>query len=148
MIIVSFENDKVVALDSFASPYIPATPVSVDPASVTPVSVEPIYVDPLEPGCIRRMRSADFMHFYEKVKLKAFKDDQFEMMAAVADKHSLSCRQCARLMSLFSFDDDKMKVLYLFASNIYGKEHYDVIIDKLDSVFKQNEAKKILGIRW
>ncbi|WP_373724978.1 DUF4476 domain-containing protein, partial [Bacteroides heparinolyticus] len=45
------------------------------------------------------------------------------------------------------FDDDKIKVLKMFASGIEDIENYDEILDAIDSLFKRDDAKKILGIR-
>ena len=49
---------------------------------------------------------------------------------------------------LDSLDDDKMKVLRIFASNIADPENYEAILDIIDSLFKKDDAKKILGIRY
>lgn len=46
------------------------------------------------------------------------------------------------------FDDDKMKVLNIFAPNIVDPENYEAILDVIDSLFKKDDAKKILGIRY
>ena len=41
-----------------------------------------------------------------------------------------------------------MKVLRIFAPNIVDPEHYEAILDVIDSLFKKDDAKKILGIRY
>lgn len=91
------------------------------------------------------MHPEDFRHFYEKVKSRPFKDDQIEMMRTVARNNSLNCVQCASLMALYTFDDDKMKVLNIFAPNIVDPENYEAILDVIDSLFKKDDAKKILA---
>ena len=70
------------------------------------------------------------------------------MMRTVARNNSLNCVQCASLMALYTFDDDKMKVLNIFAPNIVDPENYEAILDVIDSLFKKDDAKKILGIRY
>lgn len=40
------------------------------------------------------------------------------------------------------FDDDKMKVLRIFAPNIVDPENYEAILDVIDSLFKKDDAKK------
>lgn len=87
-------------------------------------------------------------NFLLKVKSRPFKDDQIEMMRTVARNNSLNCVQCASLMALYTFDDDKMKVLNIFAPNIVDPENYEAILDVIDSLFKKDDAKKILGIRY
>ena len=124
-IVVTFEGGRVVAMVSGG--------VVID----SPV---PVYVKGMHPE--------DFRHFYERVKSRPFKDDQIEMMRTVARNNSLNCAQCASLMALYTFDDDKMKVLRIFASNIADPENYEAILDIIDSLFKKDDAKKILGIRY
>ena len=133
-IIVSFEGDKVVAMDSFAAPQL-----SVYVPNEVSVSSPTIFV--------RGMRSADFQRFYNDVKARGFKDTQLEMMEELAVDNSLSCHQCARLMSLYTFDDDKMKVLRIFAPHIADKENYEEILQELTSLFKRNDAKALLKVR-
>ena len=134
-IVVTFEGGRVVAMDSFSGE--PRT-LPVVPSEVVIDSPAPVYV--------RGMHPEDFRHFYEKVKSRPFKDDQIEMMRTVARNNSLNCVQCASLMALYTFDDDKMKVLNIFAPNIVDPENYEAILDVIDSLFKKDDAKKILGI--
>ena len=111
-IVVTFEGGRVVAMDSFSGE--PRT-LPVVPSEVVIDSPAPVYV--------RGMHPEDFRHFYEKVKSRPFKDDQIEMMRTVARNNSLNCVQCASLMALYTFDDDKMKVLNIFAPNIVDPEN-------------------------
>lgn len=138
-IIVSFEEDKVVAMDSFpAANCHPAPSVTVGPSEVVVAPPVTVY--------LKGIREPEFQRFYEKVKSRTFKDDMLEEIAIGADRYSLNCNQCARLMSLFSFDDEKMKVLRLFASHIADRENYEEILDELTSLFKQDDAKKLLKV--
>ena len=116
-IVVTFEGGRVVAMDSFSG----------EPRTL------PVYV--------RGMHPEDFRHFYEKVKSRPFKDDQIEMMRTVARNNSLNCVQCASLMALYTFDDDKMKVLNIFAPNIVDPENYEAILDVIDSLFKKDDVQ-------
>ena len=116
-IVVTFEGGRVVAMDSFSGE--PRT-LPVVPSEVVIDSPAPVYV--------RGMHPEDFRHFYEKVKSRPFKDDQIEMMRTVARNNSLNCVQCASLMALYTFDDDKMKVLNIFAPNIVDPENYEAIL--------------------
>lgn len=136
-IVVSFEDGKVVAMDSFSGE---PSPLPIVPGGVVIDSSAPVYVKGMHPE--------EFRHFYEEVKSRPFKDDQIEMMRVVARNNSLNCGQCASLMALYAFDDDKMKVLRIFASNIVDPENYKAILDVIDSLFKKDDAKKILGIRY
>ena len=57
-----------------------------------------------------------------------------------------TCKQTARLMSIFTWDDEKMKVLRMISNRIVDRENGKEIIKTLDSLFKQDDARKILGI--
>lgn len=135
-IIVTFDGDKVYSLDSFNTPQ-------------PPVAVAPPEVIVTTPGHAhnRGMRTADFQNLYDKVKSRPFKDDQFKLMAAVADNTSLSCGQCATLMSLYPFDDEKMRVLGMFAPRIADRENYEEILDVITSLFKKDDAKRMLKVK-
>ena len=67
----------------------------------------------------------------------------------LADRY-FTCNQVARLMSIFTWDDEKMKVLNMVSQRIVDKENGELIVKKLDSLFKQDDVRKILGIkdRW
>lgn len=138
-IIVNFEDGKVVAMDSFAS---------YDNRPVQSVTVAPneVIVSPPHTIYKKGMSEVEFQRFYEKVKSRPFKDDQFEMME-IGSNNSLNCNQCARLMSIYPFDDDKMRVLKLFAPRIADRENYEEILNALDSLFKKDDAKKLLRIK-
>jgi len=135
-IVISFEEGKVVAMDSFEKEPYPMSP-----------SPNGRGVNPFSDFNFRGIPPGEFQRLYEKVKSRPFKDDQFEMMLVASRNNRLSCRQCAKLMSLYTFDDDKIKVLKIFASGIVDIENYDEILNVIDSQFKQDNAKKILGIQ-
>ncbi|WP_294590858.1 DUF4476 domain-containing protein [uncultured Bacteroides sp.] len=138
-IIVSFEDGKVVGMDSFAT---------YDNRPVQSVTVAPneVVVSPPHTIYTKGMPEIEFQRFYDKVKSRPFKDDQFELME-IGASNRLNCNQCARLMSIFPFDDDKMQVLKIFAPRITDRENYEEILKVLDSLFKRDDAKKLLRIR-
>lgn len=135
-IVISFEDERVVAMDSFSKR---PEPVPEVPGGIV--------IDPSIPIYVKGMHPQEFQRLYEKVKSRLFKDEQLEMLSVVSRNNRLTCRQCARLMSLFSFDDEKLQVLKMFAPGIVDLENYDEILDVIDSLFKEEDAKKILGIR-
>lgn len=51
------------------------------------------------------------------------------------------------MMSLFTFDDDKFKVIKIFAPYLTDKENYDVITDYFLLSSDREKALKALGIR-
>ena len=81
------------------------------------------------------------------MKSKPFKDDQLELLENGIGNRKLSCKQCVRMMSIYTFDDDKLKVLKILAPNIVDRENYDEIIDALDFISSEEKARHILGIK-
>lgn len=94
----------------------------------------------------KAMNPHDFENLYKKVKNKAFKDDQMELLSVGVVNNYFTCKQTARLMSIFTWDDEKMKVLRMVSNRIVDRENGKEIIKTLDSLFKQDDARKILGI--
>lgn len=139
-IILTFDGDKVYALDSFSDPRPTAPPVVVTSPDVTVDTPDRFHSHG------RGMRAADFQKLYNDVKSRPFTDDKLKMMREASVNNRLSCGQCAALMSLFTFDDDRMKVLRIFAPNIVDRENYEEILDVLTSLFKKDDAKKLLKV--
>lgn len=141
VIIVRFENDQLVYMDSFKASE--RQPTMAEPPVTAPQKPSVVIV----PGhAARPVTDTQFNDFYNKVKARPFKDEQMKLIRAGADNKYFTCRQCARMMSLFAFDDDKMKVLRIFASRIVDKENYETVTKAIDSLFKQDEAMKLLGV--
>lgn len=140
-IILTFDGDKVYALDSFSDPRPAAPPVVVTSPDM---SVSTSVSSSHSHG--RGMRAADFQKLYSDVKSRPFTDDKLKMLREASVNNRLSCGQCATLMSLFPFDDDRMKVLRIFAPNIVDRENYEEILDVLTSLFKKDDAKKLLKV--
>ena len=66
----------------------------------------------------KAMNPHDFENLYKKVKNKAFKDDQMELLSVGVVNNYFTCKQTARLMSIFTWDDEKMKVLRMISNRI------------------------------
>ena len=81
-IVVTFEGGRVVAMDSFSGE--PRT-LPVGPCEVVIDSPAPVYVWGMHPE--------DLRHYFEKVKSRPFKDDQYEMMRPIARTNSQNCVQ-------------------------------------------------------
>lgn len=151
-IIVNFTNGYVSSMDSFddTPPTLPPPVAVCPPSEIT--TVEPSR-DPDHHGHRPRhkaMNPQDFENLYSKIKKKPFKDDQMELLSVGIVNNYFTCHQIARLMSLFVWDDDKMKVLNMVSERIVDRNNGEEIVKTLDSLFKQDDAKKILGIsnRW
>lgn len=140
VVIVSFENGCVVAMDSFEYPNVPQAPV----APVPPVVVTE--QGPSQPVRMHRMNDAEFREFYQKVKAEPFSDEQNDMIRALSQSRRLTCKQCAQLLGFYNFDDDKLTAFRWFAPYIVDRENYNEILKMFDFPFGQEEVKKVLGI--
>lgn len=145
VIIVRFEDNHLVYMDSFKSSerQIPVNSTPATPPASTPIVVP---VRPEHPAACRPTSEQQFNKFYNKVKERPFKDDQMKLLRAGVENKYFTCRQCARMMSLYAFDDDRLEVLRLFAPRIVDKENYDVIERALDSLIERDKVASILGI--
>ena len=54
--------------------------------------------------------------------------------------------ECLKLMSLYTFDNDKLKMLQVLKDHIADTTNYDNIVNSLDFISSKNKAKEILGI--
>ncbi|WP_195530281.1 DUF4476 domain-containing protein [Phocaeicola vulgatus] len=146
-LIIEFRNGMVTNMDSFESNITPP-PVAVCPPNEIITVVPPNHPDHSGPHRPKHkaMNPHDFENLYKKVKNKAFKDDQMELLSVGVVNNYFTCKQTARLMSIFTWDDEKMKVLRMISNRIVDRENGKEIIKTLDSLFKQDDARRILGI--
>ena len=147
VIIIDFVDGMVTNMDSFEPPIAPP-PVAVCPPSevitVVPPS-HPNHSDQHRPRH-RAMNPQDFENLYKKVKNKMFKDDQMELLSVGVVNGYFTCKQTARLMSIFTFDDDKLKALEIMSGHLVDRENYDKILEALTFSSSKDKAKNILDI--
>ena len=93
------------------------------------------------------MNDKDFQYLYKVIKKKAFEKDQLELLSVGVLDNYFSCRQCAKIMSIYSFDKDKLKVLDIMAKHIVDKENAHLILDSFRFESDRRKAASKLGIR-
>ena len=93
------------------------------------------------------MYDKDFQYLYKVIKKKAFEKDQLELLSVGVLDNYFSCRQCAKIMSIYSFDKDKLKVLDIMAKHIVDKENAHLILDSFRFESDRRKAASKLGIR-
>ena len=93
------------------------------------------------------MNDHDFQYLYKVIKKKPFEKDQLELLSVGVLDNYFSCRQCAKIMSIYSFDKDKLKVLDIMASHIVDKENAHLILDSFRFESDRIKAASKLGIR-
>lgn len=94
------------------------------------------------------MHEKDFQFLYKIIKKKSFDDDRMEILSVGVLDNYFTCHQCVRLMSLYKFDDDKLKILRIMAGHIVDLENHHDILMRLDFESNKLKALYILGIRY
>ena len=93
------------------------------------------------------MSEKDFQFLYKIIKKKSFDDDRMEILSVGVLDNYFTCQQCVRLMSLYKFDDDKLKILRIMAGHIVDLENHHDVLMRLDFESNKLKALDILGIR-
>lgn len=93
------------------------------------------------------MNDRDFQYLYKTIKKKSFAKDRLELLSVGVLDNYFSCRQCAKIMSLYSFDDDKLEVLDIMADHIVDVENADTILKSFKFDSNQRKAANLLGFR-
>lgn len=146
VVLIDFVDGRVTNMDSFSGD---AAPTPAPPVAVYPPN-EPGYDRPrpphnnhVRPG--RIINDSDFQQLYNKVKSKPFKDDQLELLAIGVANRYFSCQQSIKLMSIYTFDDDKLKVLDIVAPRIADPENYEDIVRSLSFLSSQDKVRKMFS---
>ncbi len=90
------------------------------------------------------MNDRDFQFMYKIIKKKSFNDDRLEILSVGVLDNYFSCRQCAKLISLFSFDSNKLEALEIMAEHIADRENMDLILDAFSFDSNKDKAFKLL----
>ena len=93
------------------------------------------------------MNERDFQFLYKTIKKKSFEKEQFELLSVGVLDNYFSCQQCAKIMSIYSFDKDKLKVLDIMASHIVDRENAHLILDSFRFESDRKKAAKMLNTR-
>lgn len=93
------------------------------------------------------MNEKDFQFLYKIIKKKSFDDDRMEILNVGVLDNYFTCQQCIRLMSLYKFDDEKLKILRIMAGHIVDLENYQDILRILDFESNKQKAVEILDLR-
>ena len=93
------------------------------------------------------MHEKDFQFLYKIIKKKSFDDDRMEILSVGVLDNYFTCQQCVRLMSLYKFDDEKLKILRIMSGHIVDLENHHDILMRIDFDSNKLKALDILGIR-
>lgn len=129
-LIVEFKDDVVKSMDSYNE---------ISRGS----SVGNLNSHKVSLSVIGSVEDNEFDEVYNEVKNSVFKESTLER--SIRNK-KFSCAQCLQLMSLYTFDDDKLKMLKVLKGHIADTINYDDIVNSLDFISSKDKAREILGI--
>jgi len=87
-----------------------------------------------------------FSQVYREVQRKTFTDDKILYIRDVARRNRFTTQQTIKLLRLFSFDEEKLKVLACVASGLRDPRNSYRIVDQFTFSNSQQEARRLLGI--
>lgn len=96
------------------------------------------------PERVRAMRDKDFSMMYKIVKKASFNDNRIDIIRVAAIGSYFNSKQCAELLSLISFNDDKLKALEVMAPRIMDDKDVDRILKQFSFNRDKDKAMKIL----
>ena len=100
-----------------------------------------------KPVLQRAMRDNDFSMVYKIVKNASFDKNKIDIIRVACINNNFSSKQCAKLLSLMSFDDNKLDALEIMAPLLVDADNYDKIIKEFSSKKNRDKAEKILPRR-
>lgn len=95
----------------------------------------------------RAMRDNDFEMMVDIVKKASFEDKKIDVIRVACIGSYFSSKQCAKLLSLLSFDDNKIKALEVIAPRLVDMNNADDIVKKLSFSSSKDKAVSILQRR-
>ncbi len=96
------------------------------------------------PERMRAMRDDDFSMMYKIVKETSFDKNKINIIRVACISSSFSSKQCARLLALLSFDDNKLEALKVIAPSLVEADSYNKILSQFSFSSNKEKAAKIL----
>ena len=92
----------------------------------------------------RAMRDKDFEMMVDIVKKASFDDKKIDVIRVACIGSYFSSKQCAELLSLISFNNDKLKALEVMSPRIVDDKDVDRILKQFSFNRDKDKAMKIL----
>ena len=92
----------------------------------------------------RAMRDKDFDTMASIVKKASFDDNKIDVIRVACIGSYFSSKQCAKLLSLMSFDNDRVKALEIIAPRLVDMNNIDDIVKKFSFSSSKDKAVSIL----
>lgn len=145
-IVVTFGRGVVTSLNTYDVPE-PTQPIpepQPTPPYYPPQPSYPPYGYPQDRG----VDEGWFDEFFARVQAKPFDSDKMRLIRSISEHQRISSGQCLRLMSLFTWDSERLKVLRAVVSRLAERRDAYKIIDSLTFDSNKKEASRILGVPY
>lgn len=140
IITVNFSLDgKVVSYDEKIKDPMPATQNTSQSSTIPSVAYNIGYGRPS-----RSLTPEAFDILYNKVKKASFNSGKLDLIEVASLGGYFSCSQCAKIVSTFSFSDDKMKALTLMAPHITDPQNAADIYSQFTFGSDRDKAAEIV----
>ena len=87
---------------------------------------------------------ASFSKLYNKVKQASFNDNKFDLIDVASLGCYYSCAQVVRIMKIFPFDDEQLKVLKMLAPHIVDLQNTGLIYKVFSFDSEKEKAEEII----
>ena len=128
VICVNFIDNRVVGLDSFRD----GAPTAPPAPSFSLGIGGTVTASDIAPACDYRAMS------------KTFDSDRTDFIEKATRSTGFTSEQCCRLIKLYSFDDDRTKVLKILYPSVVDKDNFSAAIDGLDFLSNQDTVKNFV----
>lgn len=92
----------------------------------------------------RAMDKSDFKLLYSLLKEEAFENGRIKMIRVACIGNCFTSSQCADMLSLFSFDSNKLQALEYLASRVVDKRACGVILKVFSFTSNRQKAETLL----
>ncbi len=93
---------------------------------------------------VRAMDDSDFKLLYSLLKEESFDKDRVKMIRVACIGNHFTSSQCAYMLSLFSFDSDKLEALEYLVPHIADKRGHKVILKEFTFLSDREKAEALL----
>lgn len=93
----------------------------------------------------RPIDNIDFENLLHEIKTATFKDEKNRLIRVAAHSGYFTCEQCSRLMSIFTFDSDKMFVCNMIVPKILDPQNSYKVIRSLSFISSKEKAEKLFN---
>lgn len=142
-IIISFEEGRVIGMNTFNGDELLPPPPAVMPPSV--VVTPPVdYPHPERPHRRTLMTREEFDNFFRDFRTVIRDDEQVRLINNALNDYNFTSDQCKRIIGEITFADVQMQVMKKMYPQVVDKKNFHPIINKLSSIFDRNEMKQFL----